>query len=146
MNGRSVGTRGREESQISRPAIRNDWIYNTDRRGKGGSRDEKQSCVNAVHGPFQFRASPAQPKASHRRHNKARQAVPDAPSVANGGMRAETLSWLKNGLLADGTVFHVPVPPGGMYLISRPANMAKILISLRNPFLQQVLDGIAILL
>lgn len=68
-------------------------------------------------------------RASHdereRRHNKARQAVPDAlplrwrwRSVANGGMRTETGSWLKNGLLADGTVFHVPVPPGGMYVIS----------------------------
>lgn len=30
-------------------------------------------------------------------------------SVANGGMRTETDSWSKNGLLADGTVFHVPV-------------------------------------
>lgn len=73
--------------------------------------------------------SPVHRRASHDereiRHNKARQAVPDAlplrwrlRSVANGGTQAETDSWLKNGLLADGTVFHVPVPPGGMYDIS----------------------------
>lgn len=44
--------------------------------------------------------------ASHDSHNKARQTVPDAlllrwrwELVANGWVRAETLSWLKNGHL-----------------------------------------------
>lgn len=69
------------------------------------------------------------------RHNKARQAVPDAlplrwrwRSVANGGTRTETDSWLKNGVLADGTVFHVPVAARRNVRGFWAVNMTKLLI------------------
>ena len=57
MNGRSVGTKGREEIQTASPQSGMiDFITPTG-RAKGGNRDETQIYVDAVHGPFQSRAS-----------------------------------------------------------------------------------------
>lgn len=78
MNGRSVGTKGREESWISKPAIRNDCLYNTDRQREG--REQRRDAELRQRGPWSFSV----PRIAENRtmkeitHNKARQAVPDA--------------------------------------------------------------------
>lgn len=72
-------------------------FYNTDRRREG--REQRRDAELRERRPWSFSIprNAAHPKASQRRHNKARQAVPDASPlrwrwklVANEVVRAET--------------------------------------------------------